>query len=113
MANNRRLITPMDMANLIMSAQGWRQQGFSTIQSTVNAAAEHGISEDWALVALGFINDSPSCAEDWCRVMLDKELTRAPAYACRHRDRWSLHYRLHTSTADQVRRDVRVARPVS
>jgi hypothetical protein len=75
MANNRRLITPMDMANLIMSAQGWRQQGFSTIQSTVNAAAEHGISEDWALVALGFINDSPSCAEDWCRVMLDKELT--------------------------------------
>ena len=77
----RRLITPVQFAELIRAAQTYRVRECSCIEAATQACRHLGLSDDWAAPLLGFLNDSPTIAEAWADRMFDEALDRAYARA--------------------------------
>ena len=77
----RRLIEPIDFANLVRSAQGLRMApgGAGKIVAAQQACDDHGISRDWSVPLLGFLNDSPASAESWAERVSSEAFARMAA----------------------------------
>jgi hypothetical protein len=58
-------ILPIDFAELLVAAQQHRAVGNSQVMSAIHACRDRLISDVWAPVIIGFLNDSPSAAEAW------------------------------------------------
>lgn len=75
----RNLIQPLDFANLVATAQALRYSGQSKIEAARRSCHEHGISDDWSVPLISFINDSPSAADHWSERIFDQSLSRMAA----------------------------------
>lgn len=76
----RKLITPVDFANVLCTAQALRSNGtVSKVEACRRACHEHGVSDDWMMPVLSFINDSPAAADAWAERMFNEEYARIAA----------------------------------